>query len=184
MKNRKSLTSKLLEQYEVMSVATDMAFDRRTRSHIQITVNRACVAEAKAIKAVVSEGSLAEKIELECQLQQRDLQKYAASPADEKKIKQGLKDMEAGLASYADLTERPRAYKKQASHYTDRNRDAKLDVPKDGMRYAIASQITRLQNRQSLQLSDEEKNLLAARRALVHAIQEDYSSLQQEVVHG
>lgn len=57
-------------------------------------------------------------------------------------------------------------------------------VPKDGMRYALASQTTRLQNRLSLQLSEEEKVLLTARRALLDSIHREYSALQQNTVHG
>ncbi len=183
MKHHKSVRSQLLLQYTVTFLATDIAFDKRSRSQAQKSVNTACKAEAGIINTIAANGSLAEKIALECQLQQRDLQKYAKSPEDEKKIRQGLKDMEAGLASYSTLTERPKEYKRQAAQYTDRNRDATRDVPKDGMRYAIASQLTRLQNRQSLQLSGEEDTLLAARRTLVRSIQEDYSQLQQKVVH-
>ncbi len=45
-------------------------------------------------------------------------------------------------------------------------------------------QTTRLQNRLSLQLSEEEKVLLTARRALLDSIHREYSALQQNTVHG
>lgn len=184
MKNLERLETPLLLQYRATSAATDVAFEKRERSRAQHAVNIACAAEVAAILAIARTGSLNEKIALECLLQQRDLEKYAKSPTEVKNIKQGLKDMAAGLAAYAILTETPEEYKKYAATYADRNRDAKLDVPKDGMRYALASQITRLQNRQSLQLSEEERVLLTARRALLAAIQAEYSEIQQAAVNS
>lgn len=182
--NPKELRTPLLAQFEDISLFTEIAFLQRDNSRVQKTVNKACRAEAKVIGKIAAEGSLSEKIALEYQLQRRDLEKYAKSPEAEKNIKQGLKDLEAGLVSYADLLERPQEYQRQALQYTDRNRDNRLDVPKDGMRYAVASQMTRLQNRQSLQLSDEEKQLLIARRSLVSSIRDEYSRLQEKVVHN
>ncbi len=179
----KTLKSPLLRKYKTASAFTDIAFEKRNLSPAQKSVDKACSAEAEAIFTIAKEGSLDEKIALEYQLQQRDMQKYAKSDNDAKNIAQGLKDMESGLASYADLTERQQTYREQASRYTDRNRDAKLDVPKDGMRYALASQSTRLHNRQSLQLSDSEKILLTARRALLNSLQKEYSLLQNNVIH-
>ncbi len=184
MKSPDRLDSRKLEKYTAASLVTDLAFEKRGRSQVQKAVDRACSAEANVVLDVAGNGSLDDKIALECRLQQRDLDKYAKSPNDAKNIRQGLKDMNAGLAAYACLTGSPGEYRRHAASYTDRNRDAKLDVPKDGMRYALASQTTRLQNRLSLQLSEEEKVLLTARRALLDSIHREYSALQQNTVHG
>lgn len=182
MRNLEQLKTPLLKQYQKRSTYTDAAFEKRKRSRAQQTVNAACSAEAEVIFAIIRNGTLDEKIALECKLQQRDLEKYAKSPAELKGVEQGIRDMMAGLAAYVILTEAPEEYKKYAATYTDRNRDAKRGIPKDGMRYALASQITRLQNRQSLQLSEEEKILLTARRALLDAVQNEYSDIQENVI--
>lgn len=184
MKRLDRLQSKLLRKYKAAAGFTDFAFEARTKSQAQLAVNKACSLEAEVIFAVAKIGALDEKTALEQRLQQRDLEKYAKSPAEEKSVRQGLKDMNAALVAYAELTERPEEYIKQAAGYTDRNRDTKLDVPKDGMRYALSSQMTRLQNRLSLQLTEEEKVLLTARIALLHSLQKEYSDLQKTVMHG
>ena len=173
-----------MKKFHLIAAATDVAFEKRAGSKPQKSVNRACTREAEIIAEIAEKGNLPDKIALEYELQKRDLVKYAQFSGDEKNIKQGLKDMEAGIAAYTDLAERPQLYKEQASRYTDRNKDKRLDVPKDGMRYALASQMTRLQNRNSLQLSSEEKVLLSSRRALVRSIVKDYSRLQEQVIHG
>ncbi len=183
MKDLERFESPLLLQYQKAAIFTDVAFDKRGRSRAQHNVNAACSAEAETIMEIARNGSLEEKIALEYQLQRRDLEKYATSAGEIKNVEQGLKDLRAGLVAYRDLVERPEEYRKQATGYTDRNRDAKLDVPKDGMRYALASQITRLQNRLSLQLSEEEKVLLTARRVLLIAVQDEYSAIQVGAVH-
>ncbi len=180
MKRLDQLKSPLLQEYRTASMATDFAFEQRSRSQVQRKVNRTCSAEADTILNIA--GTLDEKIALEYQLQLRDLEKYARSDREMKNVRQGLKDLDAGLVAYADLIDRPDEYRKQAAGYTDRNRDAKLDVPKDGMRYAVASQATRLRNRLSLQLSEEEKVLLTARRALLDAMQKEYAAMQLDAV--
>ena len=182
MKRLKQLDSQLLQKFEIAAIATDVAFEKRARSQTQKMVNVMCSAEAAVIFEVARSGTLDEKIALEYQLQLRDLEKYARSDREMKNVRQGLKDLDAGLVAYADLIDRPDEYRKQAAGYTDRNRDAKLDVPKDGMRYAVASQATRLRNRLSLQLSEEEKVLLTARRALLDAMQKEYAAMQLDAV--
>lgn len=183
MKRSDSVKSPLLRQYKQKSAITDLAFETRRRSNVQRGVNDACSDEAAVIFEIARAGSLDEKISLEHQLQQRDLEKYAKSDSETRGVKQGLKDMTAALVAYAGLTKEPKEYKRYAASYTDRNRDARLDVPKDGMRYALSSQITRLQNRLSLQLSEEEKVLITARRALLDSVQKEYSDLQKSVLH-
>lgn len=184
MTRPEQLNSPLLRMFKELSLVTDYAFEKRSRSQAQKAVNMACSAEAEVIMDIARNGSLAEKVALEHRLQQRDLEKYATSEKEVKSVRQGLKDLKAGMVAYATLVERPEEYRKQASGYTDRNRDTKLDVPKDGMRYMLASQITRLQNRLSLQLSDEEKVLLVARRALLDSMVEEYSAMQTGTLHG
>ncbi len=54
----------------------------------------------------------------------------------------------------------------------------------DGLRSAVNSQLTRIQQRQSLMVSEAEKELHKARRNLLVAIRKAYTLLQQKVVHG
>ena len=179
-----SFTTANLDRYDFTSVYTHVAYDKRTQSRVQRTLDGACSTDASIIRNIENNRDLAEMLALEYRLQRHDLERYAKTPAAEQSIKQGLKDLEAGFVNYNTLTEQPQQYKHMATGYTDRLRDKKLDVPKDGMRAALASQLTRLQNRQSLNLSEAENDILTARRSLLNSINTEYSRLQVEVVHG
>lgn len=180
----RKFVNKRLKQYNLSSALTHMAFEKRAQSKVQSVVDKACSKDAAVIREIANGQNLPEMLALEYKLQSHDLERYAKTPEAEQKIKQGLKDLEAGFVHYAALTERPQEYKITAQGFTDRLRDKKLDVPNDGMRAALASQLTRLQNRQSLNLSEAENDILTARRLLIKAINTEYSRLQVEVVHS
>ena len=179
-----SFTTVNLDRYDFTSVYTHVAYDKRTQSRVQKTLDGACSTDAAIIRKIENDRILAEMLALEYRLQMHDLERYAKTPEAEQSIKQGLKDLEAGFVNYNALTEQAQQYRHMAAGYTDRLRDKKLDVPKDGMRAALASQLTRLQNRQSLNLSDAETDILTARRSLINSINMEYSQLQVEVIHG
>lgn len=160
------------------------AYYKLENSKPKTLVNATCKAEMEVIRKIIASRNLEEMIALELRLQRTDLEKDARSARDKKNVEQGLADLQSGILAYNALKFNPKQYKEAAKTYTERNRDTRLDVPKDGMRYALTSQMTRLQNRRSLQLSDEEQNLLTVRRNLINAIREEYSLLQEKVVHG
>ncbi len=168
-----------LEAYDNAASASNSAYEKLENCRPQKLVNDACKNEAEIINRIAASRNLDEMIALELRLQRNDLEEYAHSPKDRKNVEQGLADLECGMHAYDTLKTNPGQYRESAKSYTDSNRDKRLDVPKDGMRYAMGSQTTRLQNRQSLQLSEEEKEILAARRALVASIIEEYSLLQK-----
>ncbi len=189
MKNRDrenfaEFTTPDLEEYDAAAGLSSSMYIKLENSRTKHLVNRACKSEVAIITRIAASRNLDETIALELRLQNNDLEKYAHSPGDKKSVEQGLADLESGMHSYNTLKNNPELYRENAKSFTDRNRDKRLDVPKDGMRYALGSQMTRLQNRQSLQLSEEEKELLSARRALISAVMEEYSSLQKTVMHG
>ena len=169
--------------YDTVAAVSYDAYTALAGSRPKEYVNRACANEAEAIQTIAASRNLDEMIALEVRLQNNDRELYAHSDNDRKNVEQGLADLQCGVHAYGMLKNNPRRYREFAKSYTDRNRDKRLNVPKDGMRYALASQATRLQNRQSLQLSEEEKKILTARRALVGAIVEEYSLLQKKAVH-
>ncbi len=173
-----------LMAYNEAAGASHNAYARLENSRPKKYVNKACALEAAIINKIAASRNLDEMIALEVRLQNNDRELYAHSDNDRKNVEQGLADLQCGVHAYGMLKNNPRRYREFAKSYTDRNRDKRLNVPKDGMRYALASQATRLQNRQSLQLSEEEKKILTARRALVGAIVEEYSLLQKAAVHG
>lgn len=189
MKNRNredfiEYTTQDLESYDHTSGVSYDAYIVLESSRPQKAVNRACKNETEAINMIAASCNLDEMIALEIRLQNNDLERYAYSENDRKNVEQGLADLQCGIHSYNTLRNTPQQYKEFAKNFTDRNRDKRFDVPKDGMRYALSSQLTRLQNRKALQMSEEEKVLLTARRALVDAIVEEYSLLQKTAVHG
>lgn len=172
-----------LEAYDNAAGASSSVYTKLKSSRPKQLVNRACKNETAAIRKIIASRNLDEMIALESRLQNNDLDEYAHSPNDQKNVEQGLRDLECGIRAYNTLKNNPDQYREHAETYTDANRDKRLDVPKDGIRYALSSQATRLQNRRSLQLSEEEKEILTARRALVDAILEEYSLLQENVMH-
>lgn len=176
--------SESIRLYDNVAGYRNDAYEELEKSRAKKLVNRMCKTETELIRNVIDSRNLDEMIALEFRLQNNDLENYARTPHDIESVEQGLKDFQRGVNSYDTLRNDPEQYRKNAEEFTDRNRDMRLDVPKDGMRYALSSQMTRLQNRQSLQLSDEEKELLTARRGLVTAIRNEYSLLQENVVHG
>lgn len=173
-----------LKAYDAMAVASYDAYSELAGSRPKKNVNRTCKNMTAAINKIAATRNIDEMIALEARLQNTDLEKYANSENDRKNVEQGLADLQCGIHSYNMLRNTPRQYEEFAKNFTDRNRDKRFDVPKDGMRYALSSQLTRLQNRKALQMSEEEKVLLTARRALVDAIVEEYSLLQKTAVHG
>ncbi len=188
MKNRRAvhldkLATPNLELYDDTANYSNDAYRYRQNSKPQKLVNRACKAEAALIRAIIAARNLDEMIALELRLQNNDLEKYARSPSEIKGVEQGLADLQSGMHMYAILKTNSGQYREIAKGFTDSNRDKRRNVPKDGMRYALSSQMTRLQNRHSLQLSEEEKALLTLRRSLVSALIEAYSLLQKEALH-
>lgn len=171
-----------LAAYDYAAAANYDAYRALQRSRPRKLVNTMCEDVTEIIYKIMAARDLDEMIALELRLQNDDLEKYANSPNDRKNVEQGLADLESGMHSYNTLKNNPKQYRENAKGYTDSNRDKRLNVPKDGMRYTLASQATRLQNRQSLQLSEEEKEILTARRGLVNAIREEYSALQTQVM--
>lgn len=172
-----------LSIYASASGVRTRAYRRLENSGQKAQVNKACLREAKAIAKITASHNLEEMIALELRLQLTDLEKDAFSEQARKSVEQGLSDLRSGIHSYTMLKHDPEQYKEAAKGYTERNRDMKLDVPKDGMRYALSSQSTRLQNRMSLQLSAEERKLLTVRRTLLGTIRDEYSTLQQKALH-
>lgn len=189
MKNRRAVnfakfTTPNLKKCAAAAGHSNEAYETRADSRPQKLVKNACTMEAASIGTVIAARNLDEMIALELRLQTNDREKYARSTSEIKGVEQGLADLQSGIHMYTILTTNPDRYREIAKGFTASNRDKRLGVPKDGMRYALASQRTRLQNRHSLQLSEEEKILLTARRALIAALIDDYSLLQQEALHA
>lgn len=153
-------------------------------SRSQQSFDKACREEAAAIRKIADSGDLAVMLALEYQLQLHDLTNYAKTDRGVKNTRLGLTDFIAALTNYERLTTRPEEYRRQAAGFPSGGRDKKFDVPMDGMRQVINSQMTRIQQRQSLMVSDSEKELHTARWRLLDSIRGEYALLQQRVVHG
>lgn len=162
---------------------TNTALTAMERSRLQRLFNDACGNEAALINKIASSGNLELMLALEYQLQLHDLTNYAKTEQEIKNTRLGLTDYIAGLTNYERLTERPEEYRRQARGYPSGSRDKQLDVPLDGLRKAINSQLTRIQQRRSLMVSDAAKALHDARKNLLSSIRKQYSLLQQNAVH-
>ncbi len=154
------------------------------KNRAQRSLDSACKDEAAAINEIADSGDLELMLALEHRLQLHDLTNYAKTEREIKNTRLGLTDFMAGLTNYERLVARPEEYRQQAAGYPSGNRDKQFDVPLDGLRSAVNSQLTRIQQRQSLMVSEAEKELHKARRNLLVAIRKAYALLQQKVVHG
>ncbi len=180
----KSLKTPELDDAEAFAFSTIDTLAVLESSRAQKTFDAACRNEAAAITAITDSGNLDVMLALEYQLQLRDLTNYAKTDSEIKNTRLGLTDFIAAMTNYQRLTESPEEYRQQAIGYPSGSRDRRLDVPMDGLRQAINSQLTRIQQRQSLMVSDSEKALYTARRNLLNSIRREYSLVQQKVVHG
>ena len=161
-----------------------LALAKRNDGKEQRYYDEASLAEAAIINRIIQSRNLPTMIAAEYRLQKNDFEKYAKTPRERENIRTGLNNFKAGLNQYDILLEQPATYRKAALSYFGAQRDRASDVPLDGMRRAISSQITRLQNRQSLTATLEERELLAARRSLLNAIRREYSLKQKEICHA
>lgn len=180
----KLLKSPELKNVFGLSTMTSNALVSMAASRAQKNFDKACKDEAAGINKIANSGKLEAMLTLEYQLQLYDLTNYAKTDAEIKNTRLGLKDFMAGMTNYERLTERPEEYRRQATGYPSGSRDKQFDVPLDGLRNAVSSQLTRIQQRQSLMISDATKELYQARRNLLASIRKEYSLLQQNVVHG
>ncbi len=180
----KSLKTPKLERTYTLAATTSNTLTALKVSREQRAFDAACVKEATAINEIAASGNLALMLALEYQLQLDDLTNYAKTETEIKNTRLGLKDFIAGMTNYERLVAKPKEYRQQAAGYPSGSRDKQLDVPMDGLRSVINSQLTRIQQRQSLMVSDATKALHTARRNLLAAIRKEYSLLQQAVVHG
>ncbi len=166
------------------SAGTATAFMKLSQSRIQKIYDDMCRREAALIAEIAKSGSLALMLDVERHNQKTDLVHYAKTPNEKANVESGIKDFESGLRHYETLTKKPDKYREEDLGYVARDRDKRLNVPTDGMRKALGSQITRLQNRLALTSSDDEKVMVSARVGLLKAINKEYSRLQVEVLHG
>ena len=180
----KLLKSPELKKANDLSLRTSSMLTAMEASLVQKNFDKACKNETAAINRIAGSGNLELMLALEYQLQLHDLTNYAKADAEIKNPRLGLTDFIAAMTNYERLAERPEEYRRQAAGYPSGSRDKRLDVPMDGLRQALNSQLTRIQLRQSLMVSDAAKELYAARRNLLAAIRDSYSLLQQHVVHG
>lgn len=180
----KSLKNPALAGANALSFATIDALAALEASRAQKAFDAVCRNEAAAINAIADARDLETMLALEYQLQLRDVTNYAKTDSETKNTRLGLTDFIAAMTNYQRLTESPEEYRQQAIGYPSGSRDRRLDVPMDGLRQAINSQLTRIQQRQSLMVSDSEKALYTARRNLLNSIRREYSLVQQKVVHG
>ncbi len=172
----------VLRQLSLVEANNSIAYARASRSRIQRTYDQASKDEAAVINDIAHSGELALMLAAERLLQTYDRDIYAKTEREKSNVEAGLQEFERVLGNYEELIQRPGDYRRQAKHYSSRDVDKALGVPMDGMRRVLHSQSTRLKNRMSLTLSEEEKILLTARLNLLNALRNAYAFLQKKVV--
>ncbi len=144
--------------------------------------NRGMIKYAQLIHSIIKKGTLAEKIETEQALQERDRVNAGDNPKLLKEAEDAIVNFRAGMVVYDRLTTEPAEYRKYAAGFMPKHKTPD-GIPKDEMRNVLKSQNSRESQRDSSRHNTEgEEALVAARRALIASILRDYTTLQKTVL--
>lgn len=172
-----------IELLVTADAANQFALQKRDASREQRAFNKTSQTVAKIVASIAESGDLPLMLAAELNLQMIDQNSYTRDHAAMDSVKDGIRQFEGALSFYDQLVNRPDEYRSTEAGYHGGHRDRAKDIPIDGMRRAINSQMTRLNNRRALTPTNEENELLKARRALLNSIRKDYSLLQERVLH-
>ncbi len=160
--------------------------DAREESREAMDYNKGMLAYAQILNDISRNGTLAEKIEAEITLQERDLE-HAESIGSVRLVREAkaaMVDFKAGLVVYDRLTRDPKQYRNYAEGFMTKHRLLN-GVPKDELHNVLKSQISRETIRDSSRHNTTgEEALVAARKVLIAAILDDYTRVQEVVVGG
>ncbi len=141
---------------------------------------------AQFIGDIAAKGTLADKIEAEIALQERDLlhAENTGNPVHIKEAEAARIDFRAGLVVYDRLAGNPQQYREYAEGFMQKNRFSG-GVPKDEFHNVLKSQNSREAMRDgSRHNTAGEEALVKARKILLAAILEDYTRAQEIVIGG
>lgn len=139
---------------------------------------------AQTIRTIIEKGTLAEKVEVERTLLERDLFNANDDPRLVKEAEEAIANFKAGMVVYDRLTTEPEEYRKYADGFMPKHRTPE-GVPKDEMHNVLRSQNSRESQRDSSRHNtDGEEALVAVRKVLLAAIERGYAHIQETVLAG
>ena len=105
---------------------------------------------------------------------------YAKRSADERAVKEGVEDNEAGKAAYKQLVEDAKSYKARGYRKKERLSPEKI-IPLDAMRRALRGQVKRVENyRSNVMGNSQEQDFMSARIAMLRRAEKLYDAIQRE----
>jgi hypothetical protein len=146
--------------------------------------NEGMIEYAQVIESIIKTGTLAEKIETEQALQERDRLSATGNPKLVEEAEAAIVNFKAGMVVYDRLTTEPEEYRKYAAGFAPRHKTSG-GIPKDEMHYILKSQLSREEQRDaSRHNTPGEEALVKAREALLASILRDYQHVQEIVLAG
>ena len=132
------------------------------------------------VREVVQGGDLEQIVATEKFIVEGDLSRYANSKAMISSLKNALVEI-AAIERHIDIVKNPASYR-AVDHVHRLPRNRKADLPFDEARQALASHRARLANMDKSRLTDEEKELVDARRDAVQSAEKQYIELQEQAL--
>jgi hypothetical protein len=145
---------------------------------------RGMIEYAQIIKSTIEKGTLAEKIDVERALLERDLLSAAGNPKLLKEAEEAIANFTAGMVVYDRLTTEPAEYRKYAAGFMPKHK-MPGGIPKDELHEVLKNQNSREAQRDASRHNTEgEEALVKARKALLASIAHDYKYVQGVVLAG
>ena len=145
---------------------------------------RGMIEYAQIIKSTIETGTLAEKIDVERALLERDLLSAADNPKLLKEAEEAIANFTAGMVVYDRLTTEPEEYRRYAAGFMPRSKTSD-GIPKDEMHKVLKSQNSREAQRDASRHNTAgEEALVKARKVLLASIARDYKHVQGVVLAG
>ena len=132
------------------------------------------------LRVVARSGDLEQIVATEKAIVEGDLSRYANSKAMISSLKNALVEI-AAIERHIDIVKNPASYR-AVDHVHRLPRNRKADLPIDEARQALASHRARLANMDKSRLTDEEKELIDARRDAVQSAEKQYIELQEQAL--
>jgi hypothetical protein len=156
------------------------AFEQRENSRVEKRYGIAMQDSAVILAELTQDASFEELIEAEQTLQKNDLTVYAQRSETLESVREGISDINAGLAAYRLLVRNTAEYKAHPYRKKERLPPEHI-LPLDAMRRALRGQIKRVENYRSNVMGNiKEQEFLSARIAILHRAEALYDAMQRE----
>lgn len=162
------------------TAAQAKAFQRMKRSPAVVDYGSVMERAARSVEKFCKTASFDQLLAAEKIFQKNDLTIFSTSPSTRESVLEGIDNFRAGEKVYRQLMRSPMAYKEHEYLKSKMVGPDRL-VPKDTMRQAIRSQISRVENyRKNVMGNEQEVAFTTARIAMLRRAEKLYDKIQRE----